>query len=64
MSDGVHTAMNAVQPACLGPAQTASLSDAGSLELRERDHSVLVGREASNEGVRSGVGDFPTHGGG
>ncbi len=64
MPDRVHTAMNAVQASCLRPTQPASLMDADSFELGDRNHAVLVGREASNDGVWTGVGDFPTHGGG
>ena len=56
--------MNAVQASCLRPTQPASLMDADSFELGDRNHAVLVGREASNDGVWTGVGDFPTHGGG
>ena len=43
MPDRVHTAMNAVQASCLRPTQPASLMDADSFELGDRNLLAVVG---------------------
>lgn len=63
MADGVNTAMKAVQALGIDAAATSALPDAAALELLERHHTVLIGRNPGNEGVRIGVGEFPSHGG-
>jgi hypothetical protein len=61
MPNRINTAMNAVKPRCLDAPRAAALMDSGALELLERDHAVLTRRNSGNEGVRIGVGAFPSH---
>jgi hypothetical protein len=61
VSDGVHTAMNAVQALGCHTAPATPLVDTCASELHKRDHAVLIGRNPGNDSVRTGVGEFPTH---
>lgn len=59
--DGVNTSMKAVQALGCYAAPATPLVDTCAFELRKRDHPVLISRNPGNDGVRSGVGAFPTH---
>jgi hypothetical protein len=61
VSDGVNTAMKAVQALGLDAGPSTALADTGAFELREGDHTVLVRRNPGNDGVRIVVGEFPSH---
>lgn len=63
MSDGVYTAMNAVQAVGDDTGPPGPFMDTGLLQLRDRHHTVLVGRNPGYEGIRIAVVTFPSHGG-
>ena len=60
--DGVDPAMNAVKSLRGDTASPTLLVNPRLLELRERDDAVLIRRKPGNEGVASGIGEFPFHG--
>jgi hypothetical protein len=62
MADGVNPTMNAVQTAGVHPGGAALAVNAQPLELGEGDDTVLVRCQASDRGVRGGVGEFCMHG--
>jgi len=61
MSDGVDTAMNAVQAAGLDSADHPLAGAPGVGELLERNDAVLTCRDLGNEGITIGWGAFVTH---
>jgi hypothetical protein len=61
MADGVNPAMNAMKTSCPHPAGEALPANPETFELRERDDTVLPGRNSGNDGVRVGIGEFLTH---
>lgn len=63
MSDGVNTAMNAVQALCLDATGSAPIVDPSLIELRNGNHAVLIRGKSGDELVRIGIGAFPSHGG-
>src|SRR5919106_1155462 len=64
VADSEDPVVNAVKAAGAHSSQTATLVNAGRLELRNGDDAVLTPGQASNHGVRIPLGALPTHVGG
>ncbi|HEY1238857.1 MAG TPA: hypothetical protein VGE91_11005 [Solirubrobacterales bacterium] len=62
MPDSEHLTVKAVEPAGAQPAIAPLAVDAGLLELLKRDHAVLPGGDAGDDGVRTAIGDLCMHG--
>ena len=57
----VDPPMNTVETTGLQSTPPTPVPDPDLLQLSDRDHPVLAGRKARDEGIRRVIGDFPSH---